>query len=67
MEATRLFMEINGYNFLIDFGVVDAALQVARGELEIPQLAIWIEPRSAPILKLQPCQLHAHRSTRSMC
>jgi death-on-curing protein len=52
MEATRLFMEINGYNFLIDFEVIDVALMIARGDSGIPQLATWIEARSIPILRL---------------
>jgi death-on-curing protein len=50
MEACRLFLEINGYEMKIDFGVVHIALKIARKELEFQEFVSWIIERSNKIL-----------------
>jgi death-on-curing protein len=49
MEACRLFLELNGYAMRIDFEVVDAALQIATGELGFPEFVSWVERRTTEI------------------
>ena len=46
MEACRLFLDLNGYEMRIDFDVVDMALKIATGKVQLPEFAQWVEERT---------------------
>lgn len=47
MQACYNFLALNGYKMRVDREVIVMALRIARGEIEIPALAEWIERRVA--------------------
>lgn len=49
MEACRLFLELNGFAMRIDCEVVEMALRIATGEVQLPEFAQWVECRTEPI------------------
>ena len=47
MEACRLFLDLNGYTMLIDFEVVNVAIQVASNEMDIEPFTEWLGKEQA--------------------
>jgi len=47
MEACRLFLNLNGYTMLIDFEVVNVAIQVASNEMDIEPFTEWLRQRTS--------------------
>lgn len=48
-EVMRLFLSINGYYLRIDSETIDEALDVAKGQVSIEDLANWLESKATPI------------------
>ena len=48
MEACRLMLDINGYVMRIDAEVVDVAVQIASGDLELADFVEWLRARVQP-------------------
>ena len=46
MEACRLFLELNGYEMAIDREVIDMALQIASGQIELAEFIHWLRTRT---------------------
>ncbi len=49
MEASRLFLEINGFKLKIDIDTVNIALMVAKKEIQFSEFVDWIMERSDKI------------------
>ena len=48
-EVMRLFLSINGYYLKIDSETIKKALDVAKGQVSIEDLANWLECKAIPI------------------
>ncbi len=46
IESCRLLLDLNGYEMRIDMDVVETALKVANGEMQLPDFAQWVEQRT---------------------
>lgn len=53
MESCRLFLELNGYEMIIDLEVVDVALRIATGDILFSEFVQWIKNRTTEIVT--PC------------
>lgn len=46
METCRLFLDLNGYMMRIDFEVVDMALAIANGKVQLDEFTQWMAQRT---------------------
>jgi death-on-curing family protein len=51
MEACRMFLELNGYEMLIDSNVVDMALNIAKNKVNFAEFIQWLDSRTSKINK----------------
>lgn len=49
MEASRLFLELNGYEMQIDLDVVTVALQIATHDIQFIDFVQWVQLRTRHI------------------
>jgi death on curing protein len=46
IEVTRLILDINGYTMRIDLTIVEAALAIADGRMDLNQYINWVQDRT---------------------